>query len=57
MNTHNSPERLTAADWVEQARLCKRDGRDDLVPMCLDYAAAVAAESDQPLAEMLEKVA
>ena len=55
--THDSPTRLTAAEWITQAELCRRDGRDDLVPMCLDFAAAVAAESVHTLAEMLEKVA
>lgn len=52
--THDSPARLTPAQWVEQARLCERDGRDDLVLLCLNTAAVIAAEGDVTLAEMLE---
>jgi hypothetical protein len=51
--THDSPTRLTAAQWIEEARLCKRDGRPDLVPFCLNQAAALAAEDERTIAEML----
>lgn len=54
-STHDSPERLTPAQWVEQARLCARDGRDDLVLVCLNNAACIAAESDRTVAQMLER--
>jgi hypothetical protein len=52
--THDSPKRLTPAEWAEWARICRRDGRDDLVLICLNNAAVVAAESGATLAEMLE---
>lgn len=29
--------------WTEQARLCERDGRPDLVAICLEYAEALAS--------------
>ena len=51
--THASPTRLTAEQWIEQARMAKRDGRADLVPLCIDYAAALAAEDGRTIAEML----
>lgn len=51
--THDSPERLTPAQWREQARLAARDQRPDLVPYCLEQAAAIEAEGDRTPAEML----
>ncbi len=54
MSTHDSPTRLTVAERREQARLCQVDGRDDLVLVCLNNAASIAAESDRPLHELLE---
>ena len=51
--THDSPTRLTVAQWIEEAAICKRDGRDDLVMLCLNEAACQAAESTQTVAEML----
>lgn len=54
--THDSPTRYTAADWIKQAQLAKRDKRDDLVPFCLNWAAALAAEDGRTIAEMLAKI-
>ena len=53
--THASPERLTVAQWAEWARICERDGRDDLVLICLNEAAMRASENDRTIAEMLEE--
>jgi hypothetical protein len=53
---HDSPTRLTAADWVAWARECKAVGRDDLILTCLNHAAALASEEGgRTLAEMLEE--
>lgn len=54
--THASPTRLTAADWVEWGRICKRDNRPDLLAICLNNAAALAAEDGRTIAEMLAKI-
>jgi hypothetical protein len=51
--THDSPTRLTVAQWAEEARLSRACGRDDLVLICLNEAAIRAAEGDKTLAEML----
>ena len=51
--THDSPERLTVAQWAEWARICKRDGLDHLIVICLNNAAIRASESDRTVAEML----
>ena len=51
--THDSPERLTPAQWAEWADVCRRDGRDDLARICLDNAACAAAEGEKTIAEML----
>ena len=53
MTTHDSPTRLTVAQWREWAEICRRDGRDDLVLICLNEAAMRASEDGRTLAEML----
>ena len=51
--THDSPTRYSVADWAEQARLCSKAHRDDLVLICLNEAAILAAEDGRTIAEML----
>jgi hypothetical protein len=51
--THDSPDRLTVKQWKEWADICKRDGLDHLILICLNNAACQAAESDRTVAEML----
>lgn len=56
--THDSPTRMSVADWREQARLYETEmpTRPDLVLFCLNQAAIRAAEGDRTLAEMLEGI-
>lgn len=55
MKTHNSPTRMTPAQWREQARkyAAELPDRHDLVLICLNQASIRAAEGDRSLAEML----
>ncbi len=55
MKTHDSPTRMTPAQWREQARkyALELPGRHDLVLICLNNAVLREAEGDRSLAEML----
>jgi hypothetical protein len=50
--THDSPTRMTAEQWRQQARMC--GPRQDLVAFCLEQAEDIEREGDTTLAEMLE---
>lgn len=52
--THDSPPRMTAEQWRQQARMC--GSRQDLVPFCLEQAEQIEREGDTTLAEMIDGI-
>lgn len=56
--THDSPTRMSVADWREQARIYETEmpWAPHLMLVCLNNAAIAASEEGRTLAEMLEGI-